>query len=162
MIVVSFDILFTQLNLKRGIQRRTPEHISSVNKPYDPDKFNFTKVKREEIICSLRPKEDEVEHPPVTESGSAVNGAGNEKGPEVIASNGDRSKTDNGRHVILINVSPLGYGHALVVCDVNDQIYQVCKQVYRSQTFQGKLCYWFISHCLLMQIVSFQNPVFDL
>ena len=128
---------FTQLNLKRGIQRRTPEHISSVNKPYNPDKFNFTKVKGEEIICALRPKEDAVEHPPDTESGTTVNGAGNGRGAEVIASNGDRPKTDNGRHVMLINVSPLGYGHALVVCDVNDQIYQVCKQSYRSQTLRG-------------------------
>ncbi len=44
-----------QLNLKRGTLRRKPDDIQSVNTPFDPEKFNFTKVKPGEILFEVIP-----------------------------------------------------------------------------------------------------------
>ncbi|KAG8041497.1 hypothetical protein G9C98_002790 [Cotesia typhae] len=42
-----------QLNLDRAQNRRTPENITSIKQPFDPTRFNFTKIPEEEIIIDL-------------------------------------------------------------------------------------------------------------
>lgn len=39
-----------QLNTDRATNRRMPEIITTVNQPFSPDGFNFTKAKQEEIM----------------------------------------------------------------------------------------------------------------
>uniref|UniRef100_V5IF92 GDP-D-glucose phosphorylase 1 n=1 Tax=Ixodes ricinus TaxID=34613 RepID=V5IF92_IXORI len=43
-----------QLNIKRAQERRKPQHVSSVVMPFNPDLFNFTKVKDSEVLFELR------------------------------------------------------------------------------------------------------------
>ena len=42
-----------KLNLRRGVDRRKPDNIQSLNMPFDPNKFNFTKVKEGEILFEI-------------------------------------------------------------------------------------------------------------
>lgn len=50
-------IFILQLNCRRLKERRTPEVIDSLQTPYNPERFNFTWVKSEEILFLLRPKQ---------------------------------------------------------------------------------------------------------
>ncbi|XP_074151275.1 GDP-D-glucose phosphorylase 1 isoform X2 [Sminthopsis crassicaudata] len=43
-----------QLNVERGIQRRRPQNIQSVRQAFDPQQFNFSKIKSGEILFRLR------------------------------------------------------------------------------------------------------------
>lgn len=43
-----------QLNIQRAKERRKPEFIESLQQPFDPNRFNFTKVKSGEIIGTLK------------------------------------------------------------------------------------------------------------
>lgn len=45
-----------QLNVNRARLRRPPAEINSINEPFNPDKFNFNKIKAEEKIFNLIPK----------------------------------------------------------------------------------------------------------
>lgn len=47
------NFCFSQLNLDRAQNRRTPEDIGSMKKPFDPNRFNFTKIKNEEIFFDV-------------------------------------------------------------------------------------------------------------
>ena len=53
----------------RGLERRKPEYIESLDMPYDPNKFNFTKVKDEEKICLFQAKRETNDSP---EAGTEV------------------------------------------------------------------------------------------
>jgi hypothetical protein len=79
-----------QLNPDRAQKRRKPQEIASVNQPFSPDEFNFNKVKQEEVLLQLLPKL---------------------KGSEV-SSNSEVHFI--GEHLLLINVSPLEFGHVLL------------------------------------------------
>lgn len=39
--------------MKRATERRAPQPMQSVNQPFDETKFNFNKVKEDEILFSL-------------------------------------------------------------------------------------------------------------
>ena len=100
-----------ELNLKRGRERRPPENIDSLQLPYDSNKFNFTKIKENEILCVL----------------TYVN----QVADEVFDSSGISSKLhkeEDDKNVnastLLVNVSPLGYGHVLLVPERFKQIPQ--------------------------------------
>ncbi len=61
-----FSLSFFQLNVKRGVERRKADDIRDIAAPFDPNKFNFTKVKESEILfdmrcCAKRPH-NEVNH----------------------------------------------------------------------------------------------------
>ncbi|XP_012397844.2 GDP-D-glucose phosphorylase 1 [Sarcophilus harrisii] len=43
-----------QLNVERGVQRRRPQNIQSVRQAFDPQQFNFSKIKPGEILFRLR------------------------------------------------------------------------------------------------------------
>ncbi|XP_067140606.1 GDP-D-glucose phosphorylase 1 [Centruroides vittatus] len=81
-----------QLNVKRAVERRKPQMVSSIDMPFDPKLFNFTKVKEEEILFYV--------------------GRNNE----------DEEKSGSGNmipHCLLINVSPLEYCNSLLVPYIN-------------------------------------------
>jgi len=48
-----------QLNCQRAIDRRAPQNIDSLQTPFDASKFNFTRVKRDEILFELRTSFDD-------------------------------------------------------------------------------------------------------
>lgn len=74
-----------QLNVERGVQRRPPQNIRSVRQPFDPEQFNFNKIRPGEVLFRLH-----------REPGL----------PDVL------QQEDI---LVLINVSPLEWGHVLLV-----------------------------------------------
>ncbi|XP_047452559.1 GDP-D-glucose phosphorylase 1 [Mugil cephalus] len=83
-----------QLNVQRGIERRKPEEILSIRQQFNARQFNFNKINPDEVICEM-----------------------------MKDSEGDGALPDNGevprpcRMVVLVNVSPLEFGHCLLVPD---------------------------------------------
>jgi len=88
--------LYIQLNELRFTKRRKPEPISSVCQPFNPEKFNFTKVHSKEILFEQCPKH-----------------------------RADSATSSSDHHHMIINVSPLEYGHSLLVPSVNSCLPQV-------------------------------------
>ncbi|XP_035224726.1 GDP-D-glucose phosphorylase 1-like isoform X4 [Stegodyphus dumicola] len=75
-----------QLNIKRAVERRKPQFVSDVIMPFDAEIFNFTKVKKNEILFQLNP----------------------------LHRKKDQTSNDE-KSVLIINVSPLEYCHSLLV-----------------------------------------------
>ncbi|KAF7224714.1 GDP-D-glucose phosphorylase 1 [Nothobranchius furzeri] len=75
-----------QLNIKRGIERRKPQEILSIKQEFNPRQFNFNKINPDEVICEMLKGADE-----------------------------DGEWPQPCRVVVLINVSPLEFGHCLFV-----------------------------------------------
>ncbi|XP_076320721.1 GDP-D-glucose phosphorylase 1 isoform X3 [Tachypleus tridentatus] len=46
-----------QLNVKRAQERRKPQDVIDLKMPFNPDLFNFTKVKQHEVLLSLNPNQ---------------------------------------------------------------------------------------------------------
>lgn len=95
-----------QLNPLRFTERRKPQDIQNINQKFDPNKFNFTKISKQEILL----------HPvgshwsaskPVTPSSKSLS---------------DVLKHDE--NMIIINVSPLEFGHCLIIPQVNQSFPQ--------------------------------------
>lgn len=78
-----------QLNVERATEKRKPQEILNIQQEFNAEQFNFNKVNPEEILFEM-----------TKESG------GNEKGQD-----------QPGKMVVLVNVSPLGFGHCLFVPD---------------------------------------------
>lgn len=74
-----------QLNIERGIQRRCPQNIKSVRQEFDPEQFNFNKIQPGEVLFRMQRE---------------PNGPAAPKQEEVL---------------VVINVSPLEWGHVLLV-----------------------------------------------
>ncbi|CAO2614085.1 GDP-D-glucose phosphorylase 1 [Lemmus lemmus] len=72
-----------QLNIERGVQRRPPQNIKSVRQEFDPEQFNFNKIRPGEVLFRLQRREP------------------------------DGPKQED--ILVLINVSPLEWGHVLLV-----------------------------------------------
>lgn len=72
-----------QLNIERGVQRRPPQNIQSVRQEFDPEQFNFNKIRPGEVLFRLLRREP------------------------------DGPKQED--ILVLINVSPLEWGHVLLV-----------------------------------------------
>ncbi|KAK3092332.1 hypothetical protein FSP39_001381, partial [Pinctada imbricata] len=106
-----------QLNVKRATERRKPQAISTVNQSFDPNQFNFTKIKQEEVLFSLRQSDESQNN--FNETSSLGN------------------QTEN---LVIVNVSPLEYGHVLVVPNVNGLLPQLLTE----QSVQLAL------HCMLL------------
>ncbi|XP_070686365.1 GDP-D-glucose phosphorylase 1 [Pempheris klunzingeri] len=80
-----------QLNIQRGVERRKPQEILSIQQEFSAKQFNFNKINPDEIIFEMI-KDTE---------------GGHEK----------RQLDQPGRMVVLVNVSPLEFGHCLFVPD---------------------------------------------
>ncbi|KAM4826197.1 GDP-D-glucose phosphorylase 1 isoform 1-T3 [Thomomys bottae] len=48
--------LVAQLNVERGVQRRRPQDVRSVRQAFDPQQFNFRKIRRGEVLFRLHPQ----------------------------------------------------------------------------------------------------------
>lgn len=90
-----------QLNVKRATERRKPQEITIVKQQFDAKQFNFTKIKSEEILFEL----DKVA------SNSLCNGENLKR-----------------RTLVIVNVSPLEYGHILIVPDIDAFFPQILTQ----------------------------------
>lgn len=77
-----------QLNIQRGIERRKPQEILSIQQEFKAEQFNFNKINPEEIIFEMMKDTD----------------GGSENGQPLPC-----------RTVVLVNVSPLEFGHSLFV-----------------------------------------------
>ncbi|CAK6972612.1 GDP-D-glucose phosphorylase 1 [Scomber scombrus] len=82
-----------QLNIQRGIERRKPQEILSIQQEFNAKQFNFNKINPDEIIFEML--KDTV--------GGA---ASHENGKQLL---------QPCRMVVLVNVSPLEFGHCLFV-----------------------------------------------
>ncbi|OBS60687.1 hypothetical protein A6R68_08153 [Neotoma lepida] len=74
-----------QLNIERGAQRRRPQNIQSVRQAFDPEQFNFNKIRPGEVLFRLQRQ---------------PNGPAAAKQEDIL---------------VVINVSPLEWGHVLLV-----------------------------------------------
>lgn len=74
-----------QLNVERGTQRRRPQNIRSVRQPFDSEQFNFNKIQSGEVLFRLR----------------------REPGVPCVPQQEDI--------LVMINISPLEWGHVLLV-----------------------------------------------
>lgn len=84
-----------QLNIQRGLERRRPQDIQSVQQKFDPEQFTFNNIRQEEVLfCMGRA---------CTPSMSYPGGIPRLLGPACV--------------FIVINVSPLEYGHVLLIPD---------------------------------------------
>ncbi|KAM8861254.1 GDP-D-glucose phosphorylase 1 [Synchiropus picturatus] len=78
-----------QLNEKRGIERRKPQAVCNIRQQFDGKLFNFNKIKPDEVILEML-KSDK---------------GGSEENRETAPC----------KMVVLVNVSPLEFGHSLFV-----------------------------------------------
>lgn len=93
-----------QLNEGRHLKKRPTEfRIDKVIQPFDDSKFNFTKVGQEEVLFRFEP------------------GTGNKSYHSASASASTRESSCT---VVTINVSPIEYGHVLLIPHVLDCIPQ--------------------------------------
>ncbi|KAK9989781.1 hypothetical protein SO802_030020 [Lithocarpus litseifolius] len=93
-----------QLNEGRHLKKRLTEfRVDQVLQPFDDSKFNFTKVGQEEVLFRFEPSNDNKSHfIPIADIASDLNS------PSVIA----------------INVSPIEYGHVLMIPRLLDYLPQ--------------------------------------
>ncbi|XP_043934219.1 GDP-D-glucose phosphorylase 1 [Protopterus annectens] len=101
-----------QLNVKRGTERRTPQDIKSICQSYDPNQFNFNKIKPGEVIFSMR-KCNRGKNTWVS-TGSPGNQT-QMNGPNLEQNVQDRLEMS--KTLVVINVSPLEFGNVLFVPD---------------------------------------------
>ncbi|KAI5100585.1 GDP-D-glucose phosphorylase 1 [Silurus meridionalis] len=80
-----------QLNIQRGIERRKPQDITSIRQQFDPKQFHFNQINSAEILFGMHK-------------------AGVTSSPRTSAQNGTRATC-----VVIINVSPLEFGHCLLL-----------------------------------------------
>uniref|UniRef100_A0A8C6SL69 GDP-D-glucose phosphorylase 1 n=1 Tax=Neogobius melanostomus TaxID=47308 RepID=A0A8C6SL69_9GOBI len=78
-----------QLNVQRGIERRKPQEILSIQQEFNGKQFNFNKINPEEIICEM----------------------------VQCAESSTIHQSSPGKMLVLVNVSPLEFGHCLFVPD---------------------------------------------
>ncbi|KAM7504215.1 hypothetical protein LguiB_003119 [Lonicera macranthoides] len=91
-----------QLNEGRHLKKRPTEfQVDKVLQPFDGNKFNFTKVGQEEVLFQFEASEDEVQFFP--------------NAPIDI---------ENSPSVVAINVSPIEYGHVLLIPRVLERLPQ--------------------------------------
>ncbi|RLN30061.1 GDP-L-galactose phosphorylase 2-like [Panicum miliaceum] len=93
-----------QLNEGRHLKKRPTEfRVDRALQPFDPAKFNFTKVGQEEVLFQFE------------------NGAGNDS---YFLNNAPITAADRAPNVVAINVSPIEYGHVLLIPRVLDRLPQ--------------------------------------
>lgn len=92
-----------QLNIKRGIERRKPQDIRSIKEKFNPSQFNFNKISLEEILF-------EMVRSPLEKAAGYESLQRNHVVPD-----GSVKKDWHSRTLVVINVSPLEFGHVLFI-----------------------------------------------
>ncbi|XP_076463420.1 GDP-D-glucose phosphorylase 1-like isoform X2 [Babylonia areolata] len=123
-----------QLNLLRAKERRKPQDIRSISQPFSPKEFNFTRVPLQEVVFNLRHSSGDGKMPvstkPVASSVAEVETgeekeeatAGDTENCSVVTngfSDAQEEKSSGQRHALVINVSPMEYGHCLLVPQID-------------------------------------------
>ncbi|KAM9311907.1 GDP-D-glucose phosphorylase 1 [Gastrophryne carolinensis] len=98
-----------QLNIKRGIERRKPQDISSIQEKFNPSQFNFNKIRSEEILFKMIRTQSEKAPTNVDERFES-----NHVFPASSA-NFALQKSQKGQTFVVINVSPIEFGHVLFI-----------------------------------------------
>lgn len=101
-----------QLNEGRQSKKRPTEFlVDQVDQPFDPAKFNFTKALQKEVLFQFAP------------AGGAATAPGKATGaPRVTLLAAPASPSP---HLVFINVSPIEYGHVLLVPRALDELRQL-------------------------------------
>ncbi|KAH9509364.1 GDP-D-glucose phosphorylase 1 [Bulinus truncatus] len=123
-----------QLNTLRATERRKPQEILSVHQKFNPNDFNFTRVQPKEVIFNLVNKTHQrstlsQEVPTTCMNGvSDCHGMSNgEVNVETEDSNSELSRPE--RHTLVVNVSPMEYGHCLLVPEIDKLPAQILTEV---------------------------------
>ncbi|XP_034248913.1 GDP-D-glucose phosphorylase 1 [Thrips palmi] len=103
---------FAMLNPDRGENRRKPQEFNSVNDPFDPASFNFTRIKNEEILFTLDATDNEqklynedllaINVSPINEGHSLILPCRNKMNPQVL----DLHSIELGLRILLMSSSP--------------------------------------------------------
>lgn len=105
--------------MDRALHRRPPSDIQSINQPFDPNTFNFTRIKNNEKLFGIS-HETEID-------GSnfiffnILTTSFNER--IILIFFTPPLETNN--HVIAVNVSPLEYGHVLLIPNIEKKLPQI-------------------------------------
>ncbi|XP_069118009.1 GDP-D-glucose phosphorylase 1-like [Argopecten irradians] len=102
-----------QLNIKRATERRKPQEIMTVNQPFDKNIFNFSRIKTGEVLFLLE-KKPSCPGTSDAEEGMKCNGTKDKDG-QALCNGTQHIEPQN---LVIINISPLEYGHVLIVPDV--------------------------------------------
>ncbi|CAG5132833.1 unnamed protein product, partial [Candidula unifasciata] len=115
-----------QLNTLRATERRVPQEISSVNQPFNKQAFCFTMVKPQEVIFTLQ---NVTPHRSAERSGphTGQQRSGPHTGQQRSGPHTDEATRDE-RHMVIVNVSPMEYGHCLLVPQIDSHRPQVLTQ----------------------------------
>ncbi|KAJ1180072.1 hypothetical protein NDU88_005296 [Pleurodeles waltl] len=115
-----------QLNIERGLERRKPQDIQSVQQSFDPHQFNFNKIKPEEILFQIRKQfvprkrglnaefqiQDSALDITCQPAGvPSLQSSSNITDQNCVARNKDKPNSI----LAVINVSPLEFGHVLFI-----------------------------------------------
>ncbi|KAE8618134.1 hypothetical protein XENTR_v10009281 [Xenopus tropicalis] len=107
-----------QLNIQRSINRRKPEDIWSVQQKFNPNQFNYNKIKSEEIVFQMIRSEAEHSVDSHIVQGSMVNGMGSSECKSGSTPQGSCTlECKSSCTLVVINVSPLEFGHVLFMPD---------------------------------------------
>ncbi|XP_075063908.1 GDP-D-glucose phosphorylase 1 [Mixophyes fleayi] len=100
-----------QLNIQRGIERRKPQDIKSIQEKFNPNQFNFNKILCKEILFQM------IRSPTESAASSTctnLNTEGNCIVP-VNISGSTQTECRPNHTLVVINVSPLEFGHVLFI-----------------------------------------------
>ncbi|XP_076048054.1 GDP-D-glucose phosphorylase 1 [Oratosquilla oratoria] len=97
--------IVVQLNEKRLVLRRKPDDIHSVRQPFEPKKFNFTKIKQEEILFNLK----------YTNRNGKVEKNGHKTCNDVMNKASETRLEDEIHGSMVINTAPICETHSLLV-----------------------------------------------
>ncbi|XP_074863394.1 GDP-D-glucose phosphorylase 1-like isoform X2 [Carettochelys insculpta] len=91
-----------QLNIQRGLERRRPQAIQSVRQPFDAQQFHFNKINPREILFRMA-------------RSPALPCPSREPSPCPRTPPESEVPRSPGRVLVVINVSPLEFGHVLFI-----------------------------------------------
>eukprot|EP00887_Chlorella_sp_A99_P001894 scaffold18.g1894.t1 len=101
-----------QLNEGRQSKKRPTEFlVDQVDQPFDPAKFNFTKALQKEVLFQFAP------------AGGAATAPGKATGAPCVTLLA--APASPSPHLVFINVSPIEYGHVLLVPRALDELRQL-------------------------------------
>ncbi|XP_075431243.1 GDP-D-glucose phosphorylase 1 isoform X3 [Ascaphus truei] len=113
-----------QLNIQRGVDRRKPQDIQSIHQKFNQSQFNFNKIQPQEVLFQMIRSSAEIAmklDAICVGKGSVVNDmvptmylAGK---PGFTLQGSFESKCNSNSTLVVINVSPLEFGHVLFIPD---------------------------------------------
>ncbi|XP_069481314.1 GDP-D-glucose phosphorylase 1 [Ambystoma mexicanum] len=115
-----------QLNIQRGLERRKPQDIQSIQQRFDPHQFNFNKIQHEEVLFQITKQpvrvephlnlEFKIQECKKTDQGERWPTSRNACGSAEVRVALSKAWKCSGVWAV-INVSPLEFGHVLFIPD---------------------------------------------